>query len=190
MRAMQKRVYRLCRVVCKRLTVYLRLAAIRTKLWLEGVTFGKNLFVEGNVDVACGNRIFLGDDVRLGKNIYLGAWSEGKLVVGNHSYIGRGTIVLANESVVIGNDCLIAPGCHITDVNHSIATGELIRKQPLVSSPVQIGNDVWVGTGSSILPGVTIGNGAVIGAKAVVTHDVPANAVVVGIPAKIIKYRV
>jgi acetyltransferase-like isoleucine patch superfamily enzyme len=83
---------------------------------------------------------------------------------------------------------LIAPGCHITDVNHGIAQGELIRKQSLVSKPVRIGNDVWVGAGCSMLPGVTIGDGAVIGARAVVTHDIPAGAIAVGSPAKVIKY--
>jgi acetyltransferase-like isoleucine patch superfamily enzyme len=124
----------------------------------------------------------------LGKDVYLGAWPEGEIVVGDHSYIGRWTIILAHQSVVIGNDCQIAPGCHITDVNHGIAAGELIRRQPLVSRPIQIGNDVWVGTGCSILPGVTIADGAVIGARAVVTHDVPTNAIVAGVPAKIIRY--
>jgi acetyltransferase-like isoleucine patch superfamily enzyme len=123
-----------------------------------------------------------------GKDVYLGAWPEGGLVVGDHSYIGRWTVILAHQSVVIGNDCLIAPGCHITDVNHGIAQGELIRKQSLVSKPVRIGNDVWVGAGCSMLPGVTIGDGAVIGARAVVTHDIPAGAIAVGSPAKVIKY--
>jgi acetyltransferase-like isoleucine patch superfamily enzyme len=125
----------------------------------------------------------------LGKDVYLGAWPEGELVVGDHSYIGRWSIVLAHQSVNIGNDCRIAPGCHITDVNHGIAPGVLIRKQSLVSKAVKVGNNVWIGAGSSILPGVAIGDGAVIGARAVVTHDVPPNAVVVGVPAKLIRYR-
>jgi acetyltransferase-like isoleucine patch superfamily enzyme len=54
---------------------------------------------------------------------------------------------------------------------------------------VRIGNNVWVGAGCSILPGVTIADGAVIGARSVVTHDVPPNAIVTGVPAKIIRYR-
>lgn len=161
----------------------------RQVLRLKGVTFGRKLYLEGHIDVAVARNVRLGDHVRLGKGVYLGTWPKSKLVVGDNSYIGRWSIILAHQSVVIGNDCLVAPGCHITDVNHGIAPGELIRNQPLVSKPVRIGNDVWVGVGSSILPGVTIGNGAVIGARSVVTHDVPANAVVVGAPAKIIRYR-
>jgi len=189
MKAMQKMICRLYKVVCQRPVVYLRLAVMRTKLWFEGVTFGRNLSVEGNLDVEDGTRIFLGDHVRLGKNIYLGVWPESRLVVGDHSYIGRGSIILAHKSVVIGNDCLIAPGCHITDVNHGIAADGLIREQALVSKAVKIGNDVWVGAGCSILPGVTIGDGAIIGARSVVTCDVPDNAIVVGAPAKVIRYR-
>lgn len=161
------------------------------RFWLryKGIRFGRSLYLEGHIDVAEGKNIWLGDNVRLGKDVYLGAWPEGKIVIGGNSYIGRWTIILAHKSVNIGNDCLIAPGCHITDVNHGIDPGILIRKQPLVSKPVRVGNDVWIAAGCSILPGVTIGNGAVVGARSVVTHDVPANAIVVGAPAKILRYR-
>ena len=165
------------------------LVSKRFHLRLKGLRFGHGLTLEGNIEVTAAKRVQLGRCVRLGKDIYLGAWPEGELVVGDNSYIGRWTIILAHQSVIIGNDCLIAPGCHITDVNHGIAPGELIRKQPLDSKPVRIGNDVWVGTGCSILPGVTIGDGAVVGARSVVTDDVPSNAIVVGSPAKLLRYR-
>jgi len=161
----------------------------RFHLRLNGLRFGRGLILEGNIEVTAVRSVQLGRCVRLGKDVYLGAWPEGELVVGDNTYIGRWTIILAHQSVIIGNDCLIAPGCHITDVNHGIAPGELIRKQPLISKPVRIGNDVWVGAGCSILPGVTIGDGVVIGARSVVTHDVPAKAIVVGAPAKILRYR-
>jgi acetyltransferase-like isoleucine patch superfamily enzyme len=187
--SVRKIIRRLYRSVYKRIAVRVLFTVVRSKLWLEGVTVGKHLIIEGSVDVDDGTKILLGDHVHLGKDIYLGAWPKGKLVVGDNSYIGRGTIILANKSVIIGNDCLIAPGCHITDVNHGIAHDGLIRKQPLVSEPIQIGNDVWIGAGCSVLPGVTIGDGAVIGARSVVTHDVPANAIVAGTPGKILRYR-
>jgi acetyltransferase-like isoleucine patch superfamily enzyme len=141
------------------------------------------------VEVLDGSRITLGNNVRLGKCVYLGAFSSGHLKIGSHSYIGRFSIILAHKNVEIGNDCQIAPGCHITDVNHGFAPDSLIREQPLVSEPVRIGNDVWMGAGCSILPGVTINDGAIIGARSVVTHDVPTNAIVAGVPAKIIRYR-
>lgn len=158
-------------------------------LRLKGLRFGQGLMLEGDVDVTAPECVCLGSHVRLGKNVYLGAWPESKLTIGDNSYIGRWTIILAHQSIMIGDDCLIAPGCHITDVNHGIASGDLIREQPLVSDPVQIGNDVWICAGCSILPGVKIGDGAVVGARSVVTHDVPANAIVAGVPAKLLRYR-
>lgn len=161
------------------------------KLWLRGcgVTFGKKLFLEGPVGVGTGTNVRLGHRVQLGNDVYLGAFPSGKLIVGNDCYIGRWVVLLAHQSIEIGNDCNVAPGCHITDVNHGIEVGELIRKQPLDSKPIKIGNDVWIGAGCSILPGVTIGDGAVIGARTVVTKDIPANAVAVGIPARVFRYR-
>lgn len=166
-----------------------RNVVLRGVLRFKGVRFGSGLCFEGTIEIGTGNRIELGRKVKLGKQIYLGTWPSGKLVIGNDTYIGRNSIILAYQSVIIGNDCLIAPGCHITDTNHGIVAGELIRKQPLNSKPVQIGNDVWIGAGCSILPGVTIGSGAVIGARAVVAKDIPSNAIAIGVPAKVIKYR-
>jgi maltose O-acetyltransferase len=64
-----------------------------------------------------------------------------------------------------------------------------MRLQPLKSAPVRIGNDVWIGARCIILPGVTIGDGAVLAAGAVVTRAVPANAIMGGVPAKVLKYR-
>lgn len=189
MRYIQKVVSKLYRSVYKRVSVHSHSLLIRLKLWLEGVTIGKHLIAEGGVDVLYGTKVILGNHIRLGKDVYLGAFSSGRLKIGSHSYIGRYSIILAYESVEIGNDCQIAPGCHITDVNHSIALGSLIREQDLVSKPVRIGNDVWLGAGCSILPGVTINDGVVVGARSVVTDDVPEGAIVVGAPAKIIRYR-
>lgn len=100
----------------------------RNLLRLKGVRFGCRLTLEGPVDIGSGRSICLGDRVRLGKHIYLGAWSEGELVIGDDTYIGRNCIILAHQSVIIGNDCLIVPGCHIADVNHGTSAGELIRK--------------------------------------------------------------
>lgn len=189
MQYIQKIVGKLYRSVYKRIAIRLRLVVVRLRLWLEGVTIGKHLIAEGGVGVLDGTKIVLGNRVRLGKDIYLGAFSSGQLKIGSYTYIGRYTIILAHKSVEIGDDCLIAPGCHITDVNHGIAPDNLIRKQPLNSKSVRIGNDVWMGAGCSILPGVTIGDGAVVGARSVVTDDVPEGAIVVGAPAKILRYR-
>ena len=189
MRHIQKIIGKLYRSVCKRVSVHSRSLLVRLRLRLEGVTIGKHLIAKGGVEVLCGTNVILGDHVRLGKDVYLGAFSSGHLKIGSHSYIGRFSIILAHKNVEIGNDCLIAPGCHITDVNHGFASGKLIREQKFVSKTIRIGNDVWIAAGCSILPGVRIGDGAVVGARSVVTTDVPERAIVVGAPARILGYR-
>lgn len=180
-----KKVYGYFRFACRRIARERKYYSLRRRK----LRFGEGLVLEGRLDITHHERITIGSRVKLGKEAVLGAWPDGDLTIGNDTYIGRWGIILAYESVQIGNDCLIAPGCHIADVNHGIESGELIRTQKYTSKPVRIGNDVWIGAGSSVLPGVTIGDGAVIGARSVVTKDVPAYAIVAGIPAKILRYR-
>jgi acetyltransferase-like isoleucine patch superfamily enzyme len=95
----------------------------------------------------------------------------------------------ASERIEIGENSMIGPFCYITDHDHG---GELtvpVNQQPLISKPVRIGRDVWLGAHVCVLKGVTIGDGAVIGAGAVVTRDIPALAKVAGIPAREIGVR-
>ena len=156
--------------------------------WL-GVEHGSHLRLEGRVDIPCPRGVRLGHHVSLGRDVRLGGFPEGRVAIGDHSYIGRYSIILSRQSVEIGSDVIIAPYAYITDVSHGIARGELIRLQTYESRPVQIGSDVWFGVGVTVLPGVQIGEGAVIGARAVVTHDIPSGAVAVGVPARVIRYR-
>lgn len=165
------------------------LACRRLRLRFLGVEFGPHLGLEGWVDVPTPKNVRIGSHVLLGRGVRLGAFPSGRLSLGDHAYVGRHTIILAYESVTIGSDTLIGPSSYITDVNHGIASGQLIRLQPYESRPVRIGSDVWFGVGVTVLPGVTIGDGAVVGARALVTKDIPAGAVAVGSPARVIRYR-
>ena len=78
---------------------------------------------------------------------------------------------------------------YIIDCDHGIEAGTLIKKQENICAPINIGNDVWIAANCVILKGVTISDGAVVGAKALVNRDIDENAIAVGIPAKVIKYR-
>jgi acetyltransferase-like isoleucine patch superfamily enzyme len=114
----------------------------------------------------------------------------GRLTVGDHTYLNHYVFIDCHHSITIGNSVLIGPFTYICDYDHSTAHGEKIGAQKqLPTSPVQIGNDVWVGAGVIILKGVKIGDGAIVGAGAVVTDDVPSNAVVVGNPARLLRMR-
>jgi acetyltransferase-like isoleucine patch superfamily enzyme len=94
------------------------------------------------------------------------------------------------EPIEIGSGVMIAPTCALYSYNHGIAPNQTIRKQPLQSKgPIIIGDEAWLGVRATILSGVKIGNGAVIGAGSVVYNDVPDGAIAVGVPARIQKNR-
>ena len=94
--------------------------------------------------------------------------------------------ILDRAPVVIGNSVLIAPGTVITTVNHALDP-EKRRANICTALPVTIGSNVWIGANCTILPGVTIGDDAVVAAGAVVRSDVPPRAVVGGVPARVLK---
>ena len=103
--------------------------------------------------------------------------------------------ICALKSVTIGNDVLIASHVYISDNSHGSYKGDRNDSLPLVSpihreyrvAPVVINDRVWIGEGVMILPGVTIGEGAIIGAHSVVSHDIPSNSIAIGAPAKVVK---
>ncbi len=95
-------------------------------------------------------------------------------------------ILRCTQKIVIGDSVAISHNVTIMDSDaHEIVGNEHAKTQP-----VRIGDHVWIGSGAKVLKGVTIEEGAVVSAGAVVTHDVPANCVVAGVPAKIIKRNV
>lgn len=134
--------------------------------------------------------------VKLGKRFYAEELTYLKVVddkalleFGEFVFVGRGTEFDVIERVTIGDHTVIAPGCFITDHNHGMAPDKRIDEQPCVSEPVTIGKDVWLGTKVVVLPGVNIGDGAVVAANAVVTKNVPCCAVMAGAPAKLLYFR-
>lgn len=107
------------------------------------------------------------------------------LSAGKNFYANHGTIILDAAPVVFGDDVLLAPGVLISTATHPL--DPISRKKGLETAmPITIGDCAWIGMGAKILPGVNIGENAVIGAGAVVSRDVPPNTVVAGVPAKAI----
>ena len=117
------------------------------------------------------------------------------ITIGNDVYIGPHALFLCTESqIFIGNKVLFGPhvtiigGDHrITDVGRFIY--DVLDKHPEDDQDVHIEDDVWIGTNTTLLKGVTVGRGSVVAAGALVTKDVPPYAIVGGVPAKVLKYR-
>lgn len=110
----------------------------------------------------------------------------GDVVIGHHTRIGLSNTIIG--PVTIGSHVNLAQGITVTALNHNFSeTGKRIDEQGVSTTPVVIGDDVWIGTNAVVLPGVTIGSRCVVAAGAVVTKDVPDGCVVAGVPAKIIK---
>jgi len=152
---------------------------------------GNNVYFENNVGILRypGN-ITIHDDVILKEGSRICSCNENAHIeIGKRTTIGYHTFIFASDGITIGSDCLIAPFVYIVDSDHGIERSRPINVQPNSTGPVRIGNDVWIGTGSKILKGVSIADGAVIAAGSVVNQDVESSQIVGGTPARTIGMR-
>jgi acetyltransferase-like isoleucine patch superfamily enzyme len=107
------------------------------------------------------------------------------LKIGNGVFINENTRIMVTDKIEIGNNCNISWDVNIIDSNqHDIYYNEVLQ---IKTKPIKISNNVWIGSRATILKGITIGEGAIIATGAVVTKDVPANSLVAGVPARVIK---
>jgi len=107
--------------------------------------------------------------------------------IGDRCSFSAFVVLDAHDRITVGNDCMFALRVTVSTATHDYASTPMNSRT--LTKPVVIGNDVWFGVGATVLPGITIGDGAVIGAHALVTKDVPPRAIVVGVPARVVKYR-
>jgi acetyltransferase-like isoleucine patch superfamily enzyme len=136
-------------------------------------------------------RVGLGARCVLEENVWLALSSpQAELSIGEFGFLGRDVEIEVSGTIRIGRGALIAPGVYMTDHNHDVRlTSEAMFERPCLVAPIDIGDDVWIGAKAVILPGVSIGTGAIVAAGAVVNRDVPANAIVGGVPARLIRMR-
>ena len=134
--------------------------------------------------LSLGERCTVEDDV-----YFKIADDEARIAIGGHAFVGRGVEFDVLRAVSVGEHTVIAPGAFIVDHDHGLRADLRIDEQPCEAAEVALGRDVWVGARAVILGGVRIGDGAVIGAGAVVTRDVPPLAVAVGVPARVVAWR-
>jgi acetyltransferase-like isoleucine patch superfamily enzyme len=123
-----------------------------------------------------------------GNRVEIGVWGReagaGRVEIGDCCLMSPGSRISASDEIVLGDGVMLANGAYITDCDWHTIYDRMVRTEP---APVHIGDNVWLGDGSTVLKGVTIGENSVVAARAVVTRDVPANVVVAGNPATVVK---
>ena len=149
-------------------------------------TIGRFCNFEGNSSITIANRVVIEQSVI----IKSGKYPNGEIKVGDDSYIGPNCYLDGVGGITISSDVLISPNCKLITSQHNYSDYKSkINLQGREFSCISVGKDVWIGSNSVILPGIKIGDGAVIGAGSVVTKNVGEFEVVAGNPAKRIKMR-
>jgi acetyltransferase-like isoleucine patch superfamily enzyme len=171
------------------------LLRLARRKWLS--TYGRRLKLDGLAFI--GPKVVL--QIRPGGCVELGRWSwlghgtkirchEGVVSIGAKTVLGQECTISAYQHVSIGRECVIADRVMLIDFDHGATEVERpVRLQGIYKRDVRVGHNVWIGYGACILRGVTVGDNAIIGTSAVVTKDVPANAVVGGVPARVLRMR-
>jgi acetyltransferase-like isoleucine patch superfamily enzyme len=149
------------------------------------VFFGKNLQLQISPrgKIRFGRFVWIGDGTKI-------RCHEGQVEIGPKTVLGQECTISAYRSVRIGEQCVIADRAMFIDFDHGVVEVERpIRLQGIYMRDVEVGSNVWIGYGACILRGVRVGDNSIIGTNSVVTKDVAANAVVGGVPAKLLRMR-
>jgi acetyltransferase-like isoleucine patch superfamily enzyme len=161
-----------------------------------------------DVDLRLGSHVFIGeraliarwggdgfvelrDGVQINRECTLEIAAGGSIIIGPQVGIESGCVFFSGlQPIIIRPRAEIASYCAFFSYDHGMASGREIYGQPITSKgPIIVEEDAWLGVGVTVLSGVTIGRGAVIGAGSVVSRDIPAGAIAVGAPARVVKYR-
>ncbi|MDC0122157.1 acyltransferase [Planktomarina sp.] len=131
----------------------------------ENITLSKDVYVKRNATIGCAN-------------------PHAKVLIGERTTLGFNSIIMASKCISIGSDCMIAPNVYIVDSNHGTQSDQLFNTQNNKVESVKIGDNVWIGSGVIILPGVTICDNIVVGAGSVVTRSLIEPGTYYGTPAE------
>jgi acetyltransferase-like isoleucine patch superfamily enzyme len=167
-------------------------------LWRRGLTAaGRRWRTDGLLFLGRGLELEVGRKGRIefGRFVWIGDKTkirchEGRVQIGAKTVMGQECTISAYQRVRIGEQCVIADRAMFIDFDHGVVEVERpIRVQGIYKRDVEVGSNVWIGYGACILRGVRVGDNSIVGTNSVVTKDVPANAVVAGIPARVIRMR-
>ena len=158
----------------------------RGRLQTDGICFicpGVQFEIGKHAKLHIGRWVWVGHGTKLRVH-------EGEVRIGAKTVMGQECTISAFQHVSIGRECIVADRVMLIDFDHGIVEVERpIRLQGIYKRDVRVGHNVWIGYGACILRGVVVGDNSVVGTSAVVTKEVPPNAIVGGIPARVIRMR-
>ena len=178
-----------------------RVARRRLALAWRGGRIGRRCSIAPGVRLECGRGrpIVLGDGVRLQRGVVLSTCPGGRITLESHVYVGEYGIVRSAAEICIARDTIIAPHARIVDFDRqldapppdTLVVQSAIRnpQSAIEADPIRIGRDVWFGAGATVRRGVQVGDQAVLGAGTVADRDIPDRGVVVGVPARVVRFR-
>ncbi len=182
--------------IYRRLRIDLANGQYRQDWWARGVSIAPQAMIKlgqnYSLEIGAGSIIGPYTLIDLSNDSLAATPVASQLQIGQRTLINEfNNIRAAGGSITIGHDCLISQFVSIVASNHSIARGQPMHDQPWDTrrTGVHIGDDVWIGAQSVILPGVTIQTGSIIAAGAVVNADIPEYAIAAGVPATVKRYR-
>jgi acetyltransferase-like isoleucine patch superfamily enzyme len=172
-------------------------ALLLARYVLLKLKFGKRLQTDGICFVCPDVKLEIGRGatLRIGRWAWLGHGTkirvhEGEVSIGAKTVMGQECTISAFQHVSIGRECIVADRVMLIDFDHGAVEVERpVRLQGIYKRDVRVGHNVWMGYGACVLRGVNIGDNSIVGTSAVITKDVPANAVVGGSPARVIRMR-
>ena len=151
---------------------------------------GEHVVLEAGVRMWHPEQISIGENVYVGHDTMLKGYHKNSLTIGSNTWIGQGVFIHGAGGVFIGDEVGIGPGVKMLTSSHDIDDRSIaILNSPLTFAPIVVESQSDIGVGAIIMPGVTIGQGAQVGAGSVVTRDVAPYAVVVGNPATVLRHR-
>ena len=158
----------------------------RDRLQTDGICFfcpGVQLEIGKNAVLRMGRWSWIGHDSKIRVH-------EGEVSIGAKTVMGQECTISAYQHVSIGRECIVADRVMLIDFDHGVVEVERpIRLQGIYKRDVHVGSNVWIGYGACILRGVSVGHNSIVGTNAVVTKNVPENAVVGGVPARVLRMR-
>lgn len=188
---MYSALFRICGAKIGKNVKFLGKIKVKIKGSFKNIEILDNVLISANVDFRNreNGKIILKEGVYLDEGVRLVAARNGSITIGRGTEVGSGTVFNSGGTTNIGNHCMLASFVNINSSSHGIIKSQYIKEQNHIHGIVNVGDDVWIGSYSTILMDSIVGNGAVIGSHSVVKGEVKDFAVAVGVPARQIKIR-